>query len=1494
MNPIPQRMLAAFLAAGLQATAATWRSSLYPENWTPPATASFATDKLIQDFSYAGYRRGEHPIPAVAGPVFDVTDYGADPSGVEDSTTAIQAAINAAATAGGGVAKLPAGTFKVSLPAGANEVLRIRNNNVVLRGAGSSQTFLVNTTSVMRSKSIIRVAPNSVSAAATVAFTADLTTPTRRIPVANPSAFAVGDIVRMHWDFTDAWIADHQQQTWWNATKGRPSAANYRREVTAVNAAAGWIEVDIPTRYSMLTRDNARVGKLTGMIAGSAVEGLSIGNVQHPGTTWGESDYATAGKPGYDVHASQVITVTNARDCWLSDVSSYQPAGNTSTCHMLSNGILLSDSFRITVRNCAMRRPQYGGGGGNGYMFRIGNANDCLVANSVAEFSRHGIVVGSAGTTGNVFHRCEDRDTGRATGSTGSMSTSGSTSDNHMHFSHSNLWDQCHAYNSAFTARHRHGMGTIPHGLTSAHGVYWNTSGSGTYYGNIVESEQGRYGYIIGISGLHKGASVPSASTYNTAPLDHLEGVGQGTTLEPQSLFLDQQERRLALPTLMLQLTNPIRLPDNVFQIEAVYTDEGVPVSNVDSITWVVLSAPSGAVVNPSNTSTLSPSFQVDKAGIYTISALVEYNGKSAASNIQVEVLTEYQPEILLSLNSPVRMPDNVFGLTAALRLGGQPVYNYDSITWSVTSAPTGAVFSIANGNTLNPSITVDRSGTYQVSASLLREGKTANAQISVDVLPEYEPELVLSITDAARLPDNVFSLAAAIRFAGAPVEDYDSIAWSVVSSPLGAGVTVTGGSTLIPSFTVTMAGTYTLRATLQRFGKTASSDIQVVVAPEGGLDHPFANMLNTDFTVPNGDNLIVGSGSSNYLRISYGDSNTAARSVDASLAASVTINVGDIRIGMRSDPASSAKRDSSDYMDGRLLLGALNQITATTHVEVGSNGHINTGILSTAANSATTINTPVMSIGAAMRTGSAPAPAPSVPSPNFTTGSGSTLTLQGIAGGRTALVVGEERNASGGINWSAGGTMNLSGGQAALKLNSLIVGRSLFASSETGTATGTLTMSSNSLNQLDISGSGTVVQIGVSSGNQTTGTLTIGNLGANSTITSSNNSTAVLIGNRTTSSGDTVTGTLNLNGGTVTLTTTGAAIAGGGYATSVLNLQGGVTLKAGASSTDWIHSLDTAEIKTGGAGIDTNGFNLTVAQPFTGTGGLTKAGLGTLVLSTAQGYTGPTAVSGGTLVLDAASTATTGNLTIHDGARLGGNGATPATATLQNGGKLLAEITDWAGTAGGGFTDLQVGALVIQDAWVVDVTSPNAYMNFTEAATSFPFLTASGGITGFDPAKVTVQVQADFSGSGTWTVEKSGNTLVLVYDSQNTPVNDYAVWREAYQDADLSAPNDDHDGDGLSNFHEYAFGLDPTDPGSSNPVSGFDDLKSLGTFTYTRRWGSGLGYTVWKSTNLRNWTQANVQETAGDYDANGVQAVTVRVLDPMPDGGLFLRVKAD
>ena len=66
-----------------------------------------------------------------------VTQYGADPTGAADRTTAIQNAINAAVTAGGGVVYIPAGTYKIA----GNISKAVTNTPVYIIGAGRWCTF---------------------------------------------------------------------------------------------------------------------------------------------------------------------------------------------------------------------------------------------------------------------------------------------------------------------------------------------------------------------------------------------------------------------------------------------------------------------------------------------------------------------------------------------------------------------------------------------------------------------------------------------------------------------------------------------------------------------------------------------------------------------------------------------------------------------------------------------------------------------------------------------------------------------------------------------------------------------------------------------------------------------------------------------------------------------------------------------------------------------------------------------------------------------------------------------------------------------------------------------------------------------------------------------------------------------------------------------------------------------------------------------------------
>ena len=135
-----------------------------------------------------------------------------------------------------------------------------------------------------------------------------------------------------------------------------------------------------------------------------------------------------------------------------------------------------------------------------------------------------------------------------------------------------------------------------------------------------------------------------------------------------------------------------------------------------------------------------------------------------------------------------------------------------------------------------------------------------------------------------------------------------------------------------------------------------------------------------------------------------------------------------------------------------------------------------------------------------------------------------------------------------------------LSAGTASLTLSSLVVG----GNSATRTP-GTLTIGTSGSNHLDVSGAGNVVRIGylgfwaAAPHGTGTGTVTLANLDNGSAIESTDNGTAILIGYRLATATGSCTGTLNLVGGTLTITTTGTAIGtGGSGGTSNLNLDGG------------------------------------------------------------------------------------------------------------------------------------------------------------------------------------------------------------------------------------------------------------------------------------------------------------------------------------------------
>lgn len=540
------------------AAQATWRSALYPAGWVPPATSSFETSRLIQDFSFAGYRRGETGLPSVSSPLLTVTDYGADPTGSLDSTTAIQAALDAARSAGGGVVYLPEGIYRVA-PQGTNLwALRINGSHVVLRGAGRHRSFLLNDTPSMRGREVLRVEGSTSrwssvpSGSPQPLITLDLMNPSTTLPVTSVAGFAVGDWVVVRADATDAFIAEHNMTDLWAGLGSALGGVQFLRQVTAIDATTNTLTIDVPTRYYLKVRDNARVHKAVAHLEEVGLEDFSIGNREHPGATsstgWGENDYTVTGTGAYEAHGCYAIALRRARNCWVARVGTYRPSSNIGLSHILSNGLLLENCRGVTVQDCDFQRPLYGGGGGNGYMYRLLGSNECLLVNCAARYNRHGFVMSLMSCSGNVIHGGIAQVTRTQAAPPGTCSGEGC--DHHMHLSQSNLIDGVQLDRDFFTAHYRGTYGTAPqHGQTAVHSVFWNLVGT-AYQSNkafIVRTEQARYGYVIGTRGPASGISTSGLLDLagRTQPTDHTEGSGTGDSLLPLSLYHDQLGRRL-------------------------------------------------------------------------------------------------------------------------------------------------------------------------------------------------------------------------------------------------------------------------------------------------------------------------------------------------------------------------------------------------------------------------------------------------------------------------------------------------------------------------------------------------------------------------------------------------------------------------------------------------------------------------------------------------------------------------------------------------------------------------------------------------------------------------------------------------------------------------------------------------------------------------------------------------------------------------------------
>jgi autotransporter-associated beta strand protein len=249
------------------------------------------------------------------------------------------------------------------------------------------------------------------------------------------------------------------------------------------------------------------------------------------------------------------------------------------------------------------------------------------------------------------------------------------------------------------------------------------------------------------------------------------------------------------------------------------------------------------------------------------------------------------------------------------------------------------------------------------------------------------------------------------------------------------------------------------------------------------------------------------------------------------------------------------------------------------------------------------------------------------------------------------------------GNNNQSVGELDVNGGNLVISNNT---SRCLIGNAGTATidvSGGSLSFMGN--NTIQLGGDSSYPQNGAS------GTITIG--GSGSMIVGPQSGGLRLAADKGTFTG--ITGTINLNGGTLT-TWPGIVSGATGSGASYINFNGG-TLKAGTNNATFLQGLTQAAVSSNGAKIDDGGNLVTIGQGLitdpnlngATDGGLTKLGAGTLILTNNSSYTGATIVSNGTLEVNGGLTASP--ITVANGGTLSGVGTLGAAVTISVGGTL-------------------------------------------------------------------------------------------------------------------------------------------------------------------------------------------------------------------------------
>ncbi|MFK8113949.1 MAG: cadherin-like domain-containing protein [Rubripirellula sp.] len=431
----------------------------------------------VPDYSSAGYRNGNAPVPDVTQTIDSSRIVNLSPAAGDDMI-AIQNAIDTVSAmtpdADGfrGIVQLSAGEFQIS-----NQVT-IRESGIVLRGVGdgdnpANSTILRGTGTLERSLIVVGEASGFASGIANTTHNiVDKYVPVgaTSLQVDSTSNWSVGDPVIIKRPSTAAWISaigmdniparsDGGTVVQW--APGNAYDQLYERVITRIEGDRVFLNAPL-----MNSLEQQYGGGTVFRYTFPRINNVGIENIR------GMSDFVGAED---EAHARTFIELQSVEDAWVTNVTGRHFV--YATVHATSRAI------RVTVDDAQSLDPVSIITGGRRYPFTI-DGQFVLMKNLYSEAGRHDFVNNSS-----------TRNRGPNVFLNGTAVNSNSSTGPHQRWSSGTLYDTISTDN-IIEARNRGNSGT-GHGWAGANMVFWNTTANDY----IVQNPPTAQNWVIGASG---------------------------------------------------------------------------------------------------------------------------------------------------------------------------------------------------------------------------------------------------------------------------------------------------------------------------------------------------------------------------------------------------------------------------------------------------------------------------------------------------------------------------------------------------------------------------------------------------------------------------------------------------------------------------------------------------------------------------------------------------------------------------------------------------------------------------------------------------------------------------------------------------------------------------------------------------------------------------------------------------------------------------------